>query len=122
MLNNIFILQQQLKFIIQITEPAILPSLINTTQIGDLYVIHDNLWAQLSFPHPTTIRLQTYDLLLDIETILVLFKLDEDHYNTQHKFSRPSITTQIVTSPNNIINPYYNALKKTTTSPYPSNQ
>ncbi len=90
-----------------------------------LLVLQKSIWEQLSHPlHSTNIRqllfdfLQAQNELLEITNSHKKRSVQKLNYKFPKKISQPSIKSQVVTDPTDIIDPYILALSKNSTIPY----
>ncbi len=110
--SSIQMLQTQLSLASQLQQHTErhLPSVSRFTNIIQL---HTQLWHQLFFPHITKVRQHTYEVLITLETITIIFlpTLSDCRFKEPKTFTTPSIVDQIIYRPISIIDPYLLALR-----------
>jgi hypothetical protein len=108
--NNMEVICKQVQLARTLSDPANfqIPHLQKNT------LLLAQLWLHLSFPHATNIRQLTYEIILLIENIINISssRHTSENFSKPKHPNKPSLTTQIVTRPIEIINPYLLSLQR----------
>jgi hypothetical protein len=110
--NNMEVICKQVQLTRTLSDPSNFQ--IPHLQKNSLSIALAQMWLHFSFPHATNIRQLTYEIILLIENIINISssRHTSENFSKPKHPNKPSLKTQIVTRPIEIINPYLLSLQR----------